>query len=128
MNGGIPDQIIIAKLQFFSYIAGIIKLFVTGFQGDKPMLPYMCGDIKLLQLAVKPSILANCNTIVKLLKLDLDQDENLLPQSKIHLGFAAENQINKHSNRWMKCMLKPCVSKLAILLLAFVTSWQKDAH
>ena len=49
----------------------------------------------LLQIIVKPTILAECSYSLKLLKLDLDE-ENLLPVKKVHLGFAAENEISKH--------------------------------
>ena len=36
----LDDELIIAKLQFFVYVAGIVESFLTAFQSDKPLIPY----------------------------------------------------------------------------------------
>ena len=47
----------------------------------------------MLELIVKPDILKQNATPVQLLKIDLDDKSNLLNSKSVHLGFAAEDQI-----------------------------------
>ena len=57
----IDDPLTVARLCFFSFLAGLLQLFLTAFQGDGPMLPYLCISVKelvvsLLGLIVRPKI------------------------------------------------------------------------
>ena len=97
---GINDVLTIPKLHFFMFIAGILRPFLTAFQSDEPMVPYLCNDIKdiyykLFQLIVKPDILKINARPLQLVKLDLDDESNLISWKKVHLGFAAEEEL-KH--------------------------------
>ena len=94
----IPDQLIVAKLHFFSHIAGIMKPYLTCYQGEGPMIPFMNDDIlkfytSLLAIVVKLTVLSKCKNGLDLMKLDLAEDDNILAPKKIHLGFAAEDVI-----------------------------------
>ena len=65
-----------AKLSFLSYFAGLIQPFLTCYQSDKPMIPFLHGYIfnfvsSLLQIVVKPDKLQECETISDLNKIDL---------------------------------------------------------
>ena len=93
---GIDDPLTVAKLHFFSYIAGLLQPFLTAFQGDGPMLPFLCNDIKtifvsLLGLILKPQVFEKTQTS-ELTKVAED-DINLMKTKCIHLGFAAETEI-----------------------------------
>ena len=63
----LDDELIIAKLQFFVYVAGIVEPFLTAFQSDKPMIPYFYFYLKsiikqLLGIIVEPKIIDSCKT------------------------------------------------------------------
>ena len=96
MKQNIPDVLFVAKLQFFSYI---MVPYLTCFQGDDPMIPFLCGDAKrLLQIIVVLRVLADvADSALFLLNIDLDEEKNLLPVKNIHLGFGAEADVMKHN-------------------------------
>ena len=99
----IPDVVFVAKLQFFSYVASIMVLYLTCFQGDDPMIPFLCGDAKhlyksLLQIIVVPRVLADvADSALFLLKIDLDEEKNLLPVKNIHFGFGVVTEVMKYN-------------------------------
>ena len=95
----ISDKLTVAKLHFFVYVAGILEPYLTCYQGDGPMLPFMCHDITkfykaLLNIVVKPKVLQKCKTSFDLISVELGSD-TLIEDEKIHLGFAAEEEIRK---------------------------------
>ena len=89
------DPLTTAKLQFFSFAAGILQPFLKSYQTDQYMIPFMYNDIftllqKVLQSVVKPDLSANCKNFSDLLKLDLDsKDEDM------SIGFATLSAITK---------------------------------
>lgn len=93
---GIDDPLTVVKLQIFSYCAGLFQPFLTVFQGDGPLLPYLCRNVKelivaLLSLVVKSKAIEEAQTS-ELVKL-VDDKKNLVPTKNIHLGFAAETEL-----------------------------------
>ena len=99
MLAHIPDKLIVAKLHFFVYVAGILLPYLTCYQGDGPMVPFMSEGIQkmykgVLTIVVKPKTLAKCKNPLELMRLDLDGD-TLMSAKKIHLGFGAEDEIRK---------------------------------
>ena len=63
----------VAKLCFFSFLAGLLQPFLTAFQGDEPMPPYLGSNVKevvvsLLALIVRPKAIEEAQTsaLVKL--------------------------------------------------------------
>ena len=94
----LDDELIIAKLQFFVYIAGIVEPFLTAFQSYKPMIPYFYFYLKsiikqLLEIIVEPKIIDSCKTGKQLKHIDLSDKKNLLSLEKMNLGFAVEHTI-----------------------------------
>ena len=70
---GIDDSLTVPELCFFSFLAGLLQPFSTAFQGDGPMLPYLCSSVKelvlsLLGLIVRPKAIkeAQISALVKL--------------------------------------------------------------
>ena len=61
----VVDDLIPAKFKFFCFIAEISKIFLTKYQTDKSVVPYLYHEIvriirRLMQLIVKPEILEKC--------------------------------------------------------------------
>ena len=65
VKAAVEDPMTPAKLTFFSFVAGILQPILVKYQSDKPMVSYMYQDLKLLrklmQLIIKPDIVANCS-------------------------------------------------------------------
>ena len=88
------DQFIVAKLKFFSFICGFVEPYLKKFQTQKPMVPFMFGDLKgivksFLQLIVKPDVIDKCSSAKNLIALKLD-DSNLMKACDISMGFAVK--------------------------------------
>ena len=45
VKAGINDKLVIAKLHFFLYLAGLLKPFLTCYQGDGPTVSFLCNDL-----------------------------------------------------------------------------------
>ena len=91
----VKDPLTVSKLQYFSYVTSHFEPYLTPYQTDQPMLPYMYDDIlelikNILSPFLKPSVIENCKISANLLKLDLMKNENLLPTKSITVGFAAD--------------------------------------
>ena len=64
------------------------------------MLPFLSADLEdlnlqLLVLLIKPEILENYNTSLELTKFDFLVKNMFLKKKDVHLGFAAEQELNK---------------------------------
>ena len=83
----------ISKLMFFSFVCGLVELYLNVFQGDRPMVPLIYSEVKsviksLLSLIVKPSIIEKFNTATGLENINLSSEENLLQLKKdVQMGF-----------------------------------------
>ena len=94
------DELIIVKLKFFVYVAGIVKPFLTEFQSDKPMIPNWYFHLKsiikqILGIIVETKIIDSCKTGKQLKDIDLLDKKNLVPLVKMNLGFAVEHAIKR---------------------------------
>lgn len=115
---GIDDPLTVAKLHFFSFVAGLLQPFLKFFQGDGPLIPFFCNNIRsvyisLLELIVKEKALENVNSY-DLVKL-IDNDDNLLSAKRIHVGFAAESEIQRllRTKKGTPEQVKTVVSKMS---------------
>ena len=87
-----------AKLQFFCFINGIMQPFLTKYQSDKAMIPYLYSDIlklikKLMQLIVKPNLLEECKNYLDFRRVDLDGKESITKSKNMDIGFAVRSSI-----------------------------------
>ena len=95
----VDDPLLIVKLHFFSYAAGIVEPFLKKFQTDKPMIPFLFFELKtivtsILEIIVKPSVIESCiKSTKKLINIDLSNQDNLLQLNKMNLGFAVSRAI-----------------------------------
>lgn len=106
----VKDNLFPVRLNIFLSVANIMEPFLKTYQTDKPMLPYMSGDIKKIILALmrrflKSKLLIDDATkkevnIVDLIKIKSNDPKNHLSTEKIDLGFVAEKQIKElHSSK-----------------------------
>lgn len=96
----ISDPFIVAKLQFFSYVASKVEPYLKTYQTDNPMIPYMYFDLKamlksLLEMIVECGAVQKCKSAKQLMNIDLDDKENLLKIEKIETGFSVDSTIKK---------------------------------
>ena len=101
------------KLHFFSFVAGIFEPYLTRFQADAPMVPFVFNELsgvfkKLVGLIVKKDAIDNVQSIAGML------NEKCLQDSKNH--FLAYLQSSPHSFLHSQCFVE-CgfsVNKLTI--------------
>ena len=114
-------------MQFFQGVASHLKPFVEVFQTNNQMVPFLEKSLvvvfqPLLQMAVKPEVLKEADTSLKLVNLDLSKSSNLvscelikLPTAtKVLLSFTSfTNDPNKRSfKKDCKSMIVSMISKL----------------
>ena len=54
---GAKDELTVAKLSFFSFIAGLLKPYLTKFQTDQPMIPFLAKDLESMYKSLMGLIL-----------------------------------------------------------------------
>ena len=96
----VKDELTPAKLKFFGFIASHLQPYVTRYQKDMLMLPFLNADVKdlsvkLLVFIIKLEILKNYNTSLELTKIDLLDKDMFLKKKNVHLGFAAEQELRQ---------------------------------
>lgn len=96
----VGDQLLPAKLAFMLSITEELEPFLSEFQTDKPMVPFLSSALhnilrSLLARIVKKDILDAADTPSKLLKVDLEKLENCVPVPAFDIGFAAKNELRK---------------------------------
>ena len=99
IKDAVKDLFLPAKLHFFCYIAGIVELFLKEYQTDIPNILFLYFDLKavirnLLVIVMVPVVIGACCSGKQFTEIDLSKSGNLLPLSKISLGFPVEKEIN----------------------------------
>ena len=92
----VNDPLIPAKLQFFSYVAGIVEPFLRLYQTDNPYdsLRILKSPVKqLIETTVEHRSIEECKTRKQLKELDLSDKKIFLPLNKRSIGFAADRII-----------------------------------
>lgn len=100
VKSAVDDVLTKVKLKFFCFVAGILKPFLTKYQSDRPMVPYLYKDIidmikKLMYLIVKPDIIDKCVTLTDYRNIDLDKKDSMVKAKNINIGFGAKAEITK---------------------------------
>ena len=85
-------------------MAGKIKPFLTTYQTDRPIIPFLCGDLfKLLKnifsVIIKPDIMNKYETALKLKEIDLYCSANYLVAKEIDICFVALTHIQELRRR-----------------------------
>ena len=70
VKGAIKDLFKVTKLKFFSFIAGLLMPYLTIYQSQKPLIPFLYDDLQsfykeLLGLQSNLKILENVKMIIR---------------------------------------------------------------
>ena len=100
LGNALKDNLIVAKLQFFAFVANLVEPFLTKYQTDKPVVPFMYYDIKniicnILEIIVKPEVLVKIKKPHKLKDIDLSNKNNLIKPGEMSIGFAVDCTVKK---------------------------------
>lgn len=92
----LKDDLLLAKLQFLQTIALQLEPFLTEFQSNKPLLPFMNSDLyalmkNLLKRFIKKEKIDNIKNSAELLAINVALDSNHLPAKSIDIGFGASS-------------------------------------
>ena len=109
----IKDPLFDAKGEFFISVAGELEPFLSSYQTDEPMLPYMASDLyqvlkNLMQRFMKDDILAGATNALKMSKIDVVDAKNHKDQSHVDVGFVTKNLL-------LKLTLRKTISDRALL-------------
>ena len=84
---------------FFESVARQFDQFLVRYQTDKPMVPFLCGDLDVIvqglcQRFMKQSVLNEATSTAQLAKLNIDVDSHL-SHSQIDPGFCAAKKLKE---------------------------------
>lgn len=96
----IRDPLLSAKLTFMLGIVEELQPLLTQFQTDSPMLPFLGTALEnllrsLMNRIVKKEVMVAADSLLKLIKIDMDQPVNIVATPKIDFGFAMKNVLRK---------------------------------
>ena len=115
------DRVMLAKFHFFKFVASIFKNYLTSFQTDNPMLPFLSVEKimrRLMNMFVKKEVLEEANTAYKLIKLDLSKKENLSASQLVDCNTATKHFLesnNLPADQKLQ-FIKSCVAMLASIV------------
>lgn len=84
----------------FLTIAKVVTPFLTMYQTDAPLLPFIRNDLQdlirdLLARFMQKSVMDKANTITKLLRLDPCDQKQHVTSNYVDIGFAAEQGLRE---------------------------------
>lgn len=91
------DDFIIPKLQFFLSVARSFNPFLTKYQTDEPVLPFLAKDLKellmaLLRLFVKRELLQD-RSALQMITIQVSEEKNWVSLKNVDIGLGAESAI-----------------------------------
>jgi hypothetical protein len=94
------DALFQPRLHTFLSIARQLQPFLTLYQTDRPMIPFMADDLNnllraLMKRFVKSDVLRSADSLSLLIKVDVNKHENHHTYSKIDVGFAADKKLKE---------------------------------
>ena len=93
LDAAVKDPFTPAKLNFFSFIAGLFQPFLLQYQTDNPMVPYLYNDLitlikKIMNLIVKPEIVKECANAADLKNVNFFSKDTFVKPKHMNIGFA----------------------------------------
>ena len=85
-----------AKLEFFIWFATPIEEFLTKYQTDEPMVPFLVQDLNKMAKYLAGSILKSdvySEKKNKILSLDLNESKNSKKSARFYFGYKTEKEI-----------------------------------
>lgn len=89
------DPFIPAKLQFFVTQANMLQPYLQKHQTDDPMAVFMAQDLAYIVRSamskfVKKDVINTASSSAKLVNIELEKEDNLLPPKDVDVGFAVK--------------------------------------
>lgn len=94
------DKLILPKLHFFKFVASHLQPFLTVFQTDRPMVPFLSQDLSymvrtLMGCFIKSDKLSDVSDEKLSTMLDDSQKEHRLTYKKVELGYLTEKHLKE---------------------------------
>ena len=114
VKGFLKDVYLEAKLGFLVSISLELEKFLTSYQSNESLLPFLYHDLyalltSLYSRIIKGDIVKQIKTAAQLLKIDLDNKENLCLPSNVDIGIISakalthidkqKDSVDKHKDR-----------------------------
>ena len=85
---------------FFESVARQFDQFLVRYQTDKPMVPFLCGDLGVIvrglcQRFMKQSVLDEATSTAQLARLNIDDVDSHLRHSQIDPGFCEAKKLKE---------------------------------
>ena len=121
INEAIKDSLMAAKINFVLSVSKEVTPFLTLYQTDKPMVPFLAKDLfqllkSLLCRFLKPIVMKFVMSVDKLLDVNIGLDANQLDHTKVYVGFSAE-RITKQLSLEFRVACKACLVSIVKKLL-----------
>ena len=113
----VKDPLMTAKLNFILSVSKEVTPFLTCYQPDKPMVPFLSADLfkvlkSLMCRLIKPDLLKEAKTPQKRIDVEVRQSSNHIDSSHVDLGFVTERIVRDLSaGKWQAQMERCCVQK-----------------
>ena len=96
----VQDPLLESKLATFVSISKIVEDFLTVYQTDKPMVPFLAEDLdnllrNLMRRFVKKDVLKSATSVTKLAAVDVTKAGVIRQHSKINSGFVSEKLVSR---------------------------------
>ena len=94
VKDAVADRLMLSKLAAFMSIAMQLQPYLTAFQSDNPLMPFVCGELSsivraLMKRIVKPDILDEATSTTRLLAVKYKEPANCLRPQKVDVGYLA---------------------------------------
>lgn len=104
VSSACSDPLMPAKIAFFASVAKQITPFLTAYQTDKPMLPFMSISLytllkSLMNRFLKSELVGEATSALKILKLKPTDKEQQVDYQKVDVGFVAQKFLKEQSSK-----------------------------
>ena len=94
VTDAVADRLMLSRLAAFLSIATQLQPYLTAFQSDNPLMPFVCSGLSpivhaLIKRIVKPDILDQATTTTLLLAVKYKEPANCLRLQKFDVGYLA---------------------------------------
>ena len=94
------DKLKVCQLHFFVFFAGKLKPFLTFYQSDEPLAPFMFKDLvrvahDLMALVFKDDTTKSIKTLNSFKSVDLNGDALMLKPKQFNIGTGASNELKR---------------------------------
>ncbi|XP_046393340.1 uncharacterized protein LOC124161149 isoform X1 [Ischnura elegans] len=93
----VEDKMLGPKLAFFSYVARLVEPFLTTYQTNDPMAPFLHTDLSNLVSNLLRHFVKNdyVNRKSDVCKVDITNEDNLIPVKNFNFSFSVKDALKK---------------------------------